>query len=267
MLALVAFAANSVLARAALAEGAIDAAAFTAIRIASGAVVLALLLALRRQNPMRQGTWPAALALLLYAVAFSFAYLSLDAGLGALILFGAVQITMFAGGIMKGERPRLGRWLGMGLGLVGLSVLFVPGAATPPALGAGLMLAAGFGWGIYSLMGRQARQPLAATAGNFLRAAPLALLLWAFAGGAATMPGIALAIISGALASGIGYAIWYHALPRLDASLAAIAQLCVPLIALLGGMIWLNEAPTPAFMLASVLILGGVALAVYSRNR
>ncbi|UPH71531.1 DMT family transporter [Abyssibius alkaniclasticus] len=267
LLALVAFAANSVLARAALADGAIDAAAFTAIRIASGAVVLALLLALRQKNAIRFGNWPAALALLLYAAAFSFAYLSLDAGLGALILFGAVQITMFTGGIIEGERPQLGRWLGMGLGLVGLAVLFVPGAATPSAIGSALMLAAGVGWGIYSLLGRHTKQPLAATAGNFLRAAPLGLLIWALVGGGANAPGIALAVASGALASGLGYAIWYYALPKLDASLAAIAQLCVPIIALGGGIIWLAESPTPTFMLASALILGGIGLAVYSRGK
>ena len=267
LLALVAFAANSVLARVAMAHGAIDPASFTGLRLVSGALTLALLVGLRRGNPLALGSWPSALALLIYAAAFSFAYVTLDAGLGALILFAAVQITMFGGALIGGERPHPGRWAGMALGLTGLAVLFLPGATAPSPIGAGLMLGSGIGWGVYSLRGRHGGDALGATAGNFLRASPFAIAIWLLAGqGGANLEGVALAIASGALASGLGYAVWYTALPRLDASLAAIAQLTVPIIALSGGMLWLGEAADWSFALASTLILGGVGLAVLFRR-
>lgn len=267
LLALVAFAANSVLNRAALAGAGMDPGVFTAIRLVSGALVLALIVRLSgRAEGGVGGSWGSALALVIYAVAFSYAYLTLDAGVGALILFGAVQITMFAGGLISGQRPGGWRWVGSGLGLLGLGVLFLPGAAAPGVLGVGLMVIAGIAWGVYSLRGSRRGAPLFTTAGNFLRAVPAGLVLLVPAALGAetgvTGAGVALAVASGALASGLGYAVWYTALPLLEPSIAAIAQLTVPLIALAGGMIWLGEAPTAAFALAAVLILGGVCLAI-----
>ncbi len=269
LVALVAFAANSLLNRAALVSEATDPAAFMGLRMLSGAAMLALLVALRAGPAVlvRAGDWPSAIALLVYAVAFSFAYLHLDAGLGALILFGGVQITMFAGALIDGDRPGLFRWLGSVLGLTGLAILFLPAAAAPPAASAALMLLAAAAWGVYSLRGRRASDPLTTTSGNFLRAAPAAALIWAAAGTGLSLPGAGLAIASGALASGLGYAIWYSVLPALGATLAAIAQLTVPLIALAGGMVFLAERPTPAFWLAAVCVLGGVALALLTQRR
>ncbi len=267
--ALVAFAGNSVLNRAALAGLGMDPALFTALRLVSGAVVLGALVAMRAGGAgalLRLGSWTSAAALTIYAVLFSYAYVTLDAGLGALVLFGAVQVTMFAGALWQGERPGAARWAGSALGLGGLAVLFLPGAATPPAAGTLMMLAAGVGWGLYSLRGAGATDPLATTGANFLRAAPagvlLALLPAAAGGSAGGAAGVGLAVASGALASGLGYAVWYGVLPRLAATTAAIAQLTVPLIALAGGAAFLREAPEPAFWPAAAMILGGVALAV-----
>ena len=264
---LVAFAANSIFNRAALAEQQMDPAVFTAIRLAAGALVLGGLTAIRGsglRETMRQGSAASAGALLLYAVFFSFAYVTLDAGLGALILFGGVQLTMFAGALLSGQRPGLWRWLGSGLGLVGLAILFLPGAQVPGLGGVLLMLVAAFGWGIYSLRGQRTTSPLQATAANFILAAPFGIAALAITGiPAPSTAGVALAIASGALASGLGYAMWYSVLPQLEASVAAIAQLTVPLIALVGGILFLGEVATPTFLIASVLILGGVALALY----
>lgn len=267
LLALVAFAANSVLNRAALETFGMDPGAFTAIRLASGGAALALILRLGGKGQRASGSWMSAGALALYAVAFSFAYVWLPAGTGALILFGSVQITMFAGALISGERPAVLRWLGSVLGLSGLAVLFAPGATAPDAIGAVLMALAGMAWGVYSLRGKGSASPLADTTGNFLRCLPVAAVLaavvslqgaWAGGGGA----GILLAVVSGALASGVGYALWYSVLPHMAASLAAVAQLSVPLIALLGGMIWLGEAPDMRFAIAAVLIIGGVLMAI-----
>ncbi|MGM0583779.1 MAG: EamA family transporter [Pseudomonadota bacterium] len=275
--ALVAFAANSVLCRGALsgAQGAPDPAAFTALRLASGALMLALLTGLRGQAraAMRRASPLAAAALLSYAALFSFAYLGLDAGLGALILFAAVQVTMFAGALIGGERPGPLRWLGAAAGLAGLAWLAAPGAAAPPLPSALMMAGAGAAWGVYSLHGRGSARPLADTAGAFLLAAPPGLLLWAAAAGLDAAPGLSptaagLAVASGALASGCGYALWYAALPRLEATLAAVAQLSVPLIALSGGVVFLGESPGPRFWPAAALILGGLgAAALASRRR
>lgn len=269
LIALVAFAANSVLNRAALVGQGSDPVAFMSLRLISGAVMLLLILLIQRRDlaTLRAASWQSAAALLTYAVAFSFAYLTLDAGLGALILFGGVQITMFAGALLAGERPGLWRWVGSGLGLAGLSVLFLPGAASPPPGSVALMLIAAVGWGIYSLRGQGTDQPLAATAGNFLLTVPIVAVLWIGTGLGLTWAGAGLAIASGAIASGIGYAIWYSVLPTLGATLAAIAQLTVPLIALGGGMVFLGEIPGTAFYLASALVLGGVALAVLLPQR
>lgn len=260
VLALIAFAANSVLTRAALALDEIGPASFMAIRLISGAVMLALLVWMRGRK--FAGTPISALALLVYAVGFSIAYISLDTGTGALILFGGVQITMFAGAVMAGETPPRSRWIAAAAASLGLAILFLPGAAAPSLSGAALMAVAAIGWGIYSLRGRKVSAPLSDTAGNFAMAAPIGLLVWFILpsdGVDASSLGIVLAIASGALASGMGYALWYAALPSLDAALAAILQLTVPLIALAGGMAFLGEPLTWSFVAASVLILGGVA--------
>jgi len=263
ILALIAFAANSVLTRAALALDEIGPSSFMAIRLAAGAIMLAILMFATKQR--FKGTPLSALALLVYAAGFSFAYISLDTGTGALILFGVVQITMFAGAVLAGETPPRKRWFAAIAASLGLAILFLPGAAAPSLGGAALMTIAAIAWGIYSLRGRSVTSPLADTAGNFAMAAPIGILLWLLIPGDAIQAstlGITLAIASGALASGLGYALWYAALPSLDAALAAILQLTVPLIALAGGMLFLAEPLTLTFAIAAALILGSVALSL-----
>ncbi|MEZ4360669.1 MAG: DMT family transporter [Kofleriaceae bacterium] len=266
LLALTAFAANSLLCRTALRPGLIDAASFTGVRLGAGALTLGLLTARRRA---RGGDGRSALALLAYAAPFSFAYLRLGAGEGALVLFGAVQTTMLGWGLARGERPGAAEWLGLALAVAGLIVLTAPGASAPDPLGAALMALAGASWGVYSLRGRGGGDPLAATAGNFLRAAPLAgalVVASALTGPLHVAPrGVLLAALSGALASGLGYAIWYAALRGLTATRAAILQLAVPVLAAAGGVLWLDERITARAALASAAILGGVALAVLRR--
>lgn len=272
-LTMIAFAANSVLNRMALAGGHIGAGDFGTIRLFAGAVMLAGLCVLLRGR-LRLGG-PArlvgVLSLLLYIYGFSTAYDRLDAGLGALILFGVVQITMFAGGLLQGEAMPARRWIGTALALLGLAWLLWPtGNAQVSLLHGALMAAAGLGWGIYSLIGRKAEDALQATAANFLLAAPLGLLIgWGLPTTEATITasGVWLAILSGAVTSGLGYALWYSVLPRLAASVAAVAQLTVPVIALAGGMVFLGEALTLTFVLASALVLGGVAVSVISPAR
>jgi drug/metabolite transporter (DMT)-like permease len=268
-LALVAFAANSLLCRAALAHTGIDAATFSTVRLLSGALVLALLVR-RRASPAgaRGGDWPSALALFAYAFAFSFAYLQLPAAVGALLLFGAVQATMIGWGLARGEHLRSLQMLGLAAACGGLLGLLMPGLSAPPPAAAMLMIAAGIAWGVYSLRGRGATNPLAATAGNFMRTAPLALLASALLArmAHADAAGIGYAVASGALASGLGYAIWYTALPSLPAATAATVQLCVPLIAAGGGILFLGEPLTLRFVAASVAILGGIALVVLRRD-
>jgi len=262
MLALIAFAANSVLVRSALAQNLIDPAAFGAIRLLSGAVVLATLVLLRGQTQVALGraSFVSATALLVYVTGFSYAYISLETGTGALILFGGVQITMFAGALAAGERPAPVRWLGAGLGLSGLAVLFGPTAESPDIGGALLMAVAAIGWGIYSLRGRSETAPTPATAANFILAAPVALAFWAVfpAETTVSLNGVWLAVASGALASGIGYALWYSVLPSLKSTQAAILQLTVPIIALAGGIAFLGEPLTWTFAIASALIISGV---------
>ncbi|HBN30984.1 MAG TPA: EamA family transporter [Rhodobacteraceae bacterium] len=271
LFALFAFAANSVLTRSALAFDQIGPGEFMAIRLISGAVTLAVLVALRgvRDGMLRHGSVISAASLLLYTTAFSLAYVTLDAGLGALILFGGVQITMFAGAVIGREKPSAARWLGSLLGMIGLGVLFAPGATVPDVGGALLMGGSAVGWGIYSLRGRGVSAPLQATASNFLIAAPAGALFWfMFPSEIVTnLNGILLAIASGALASGVGYAIWYATLPKLDSSLAAIVQLTVPLIALAGGIVFLGETASWAFMASTVLILSGVFIAVFGPKK
>jgi drug/metabolite transporter (DMT)-like permease len=271
-LAMAAFAANSLLCRAALSDtlrdAHIDPASFGAIRVAAGALVLAVALRLR-SRPAATPDWRAAAMLFAYVAAFSFAYLTLPAGTGALILFGAVQLTMFAVGLAGGERFAPAGWAGLALAAAGLVVLVLPGVAAPPLAGAALMAVAGAAWGAYSLRGRGVPDPLAATASNFLRALPLALLLGvAFSARAhADAAGIALAIASGALTSGLGYVIWYAALRGLSALQAASVQLSVPVIAACGGTLWLDEPFTPRLAVAVVAILGGIALVLTDRAR
>ena len=268
-LALLAFAGNSILCRMALGSHAISPAGFTAARLGTGAAALWLLVALRTGGvPKHAGQWTSAAALFAYAAAFSFAYLSLGAGTGALILFGAVQLTMIVAGLRAGERPVAAEWAGLVLAASGLVVLVFPGLTAPAPAGAALMAAAGVAWGVYSLRGRGSTEALRNTAGNFLLTVPMAALLLAFAGGTSgwTVRGMLLAAISGALASGVGYAIWYTALPSLTATRAALVQLLVPVIAAAGGVALLGEAIPLRLPVAAALVLGGVALAVTSRS-
>lgn len=262
-LTMLAFAGNSVLNRMAVAAGHIGAVEFALIRLVSGAAMLGLLLALRgRVWPGLAGRGPGVFGLLIYLFGFSFAYRGLDAGTGALILFGAVQVTMFAGAVLAREAVPARRWAGAGLALAGLSLMVLPGASAPPLTPVLLMAGAGLGWGIYSLAGRRAADPLAATAWNFLLSVPLALLV-ALASGL-VMPstqGVSLAVISGAVTSCLGYALWYALVPQLGAARAAVAQLTVPILAALGGAVLIAEAPGWRFVVASLLVLGGVALA------
>lgn len=270
-MALVAFAANSVLCRVALRSGASDPWTFSAVRLVCGALVLLPLARTLEGRGVREGSWTSAAALCVYAVGFSLAYLSLDAGTGALILFGAVQATMIGAGIALGERPGWRQGAGLIAAAAGLITLVSPGIAAPRPPGALLMGAAGVAWGLYSLRGRGQRRPIASTAGNFLRAAPPALALWALAmlasaRGHATWTGLLLAAASGALTSGLGYVVWYAALRELSASTAGVVQLAVPALAAVGGVLFLGEQPTPRLALSGALILGGVALAVTSRR-
>lgn len=268
-LAMLAFAGNSLLCRLALRETAIDAASFTSLRLLAGALTLWLLLRLRTAHNLNAGSWPAAAALFVYAAAFSFAYLYLDAGAGALILFGAVQLSMLAWGLYRGERLGLKGYSGLLLAFAGLLVLLLPGASRPPTGAALLMLLAGAAWGIYSLLGRGVTDPLAATTCNFLRAVPLALLLSALFIGQASWdtPGLIYALLSGALTSGIGYAIWYSALRGLQSFQAACVQLSVPIIAALAGSLLLDEALSGRLLLSAAAVLGGIALVLSAKHQ
>jgi len=270
--AMLAFAANSLLCRLALQRRGIDPASFGGVRLVAGALVLGLIVRFRAQPPASPARvdWLAAVMLFGYVAFFSFAYLSLPAGTGALILFGAVQLTMFGVGLRSGgERFGALAWFGFVLAAGGLVYLVFPGVAAPPLLGAVLMAVAGVAWGVYSLRGRGVADPLAATARNFTRAVPFALALSVVlaASARADTVGIALAVISGALTSGLGYAVWYAALGRLTAMRAATVQLSVPLLAAFGGVLFLSEAITPRLAVASVTILGGIALVLGQKAR
>jgi len=268
---LVAFAANSLLCRMALAPRLIDPVAFTVIRLTSGVVILVpLSMFLGEACPQRrpQGSWRSSAALFVYAMAFSLAYVSLETGMGALILFGSVQLTMIGVGLWQGERPKLQEWLGLAVAMAGLVYLVWPGISAPDPLGASLMIASGAAWGVYSLRGKQSRDPVAATAGNFARTLPfgaIALLL-SWPSLQAAPRGLVLAVVSGSLTSGLGYVIWYLALRGLTATRAAIVQLAVPLIAAAGGIVFLAEDATARLAIASVLILGGVAGAAVAKS-
>jgi drug/metabolite transporter (DMT)-like permease len=267
-LAMIAFAGNSLLCRQALKDTTIDAATFTSIRILSGALCLWLIVEVRSGLSIKAGSWPSALALFGYAALFSFAYLQLTAGTGALLLFGAVQVTMIFWALRKGERFRVIQLAGLILAVAGLVALLLPGLSAPPFGAATLMFGAGIAWGIYSLRGKSAGDPLRATAGNFLRAVPMAALLSVVALRSANFDrvGVVYAIISGALASGVGYAIWYSALPALKAYAAATVQLSVPVLAATGGILFLGETLTLRFVFASIAVLGGIALVIVERR-
>ena len=268
-LAMLAFAGNSLLCRVALKNTSLDAASFTSIRLVSGALVLCLIVRLRRAGPAIGGNWPSAAALFAYAAGFSFAYVRLSAATGALLLFGAVQATMIGHGMWAGERLRGLQLAGLVLTLGGLVGLLLPGLAAPPLPSALLMLGAGVAWGVYSLRGKGAGDPLAVTAGNFLRAAPMAVVLSLLLYPATSVDaaGLLYAVASGALASGIGYAIWYTALPGLRSTSAATVQLSVPVLAALGGIVFLGESASLRLLLASVAVLGGIALVIRQKHR
>lgn len=268
-LTMIAFASNSLLNRLALGQNTIDAASYTTIRLISGAVMLLVIAALQRRNgqPILRGSWISAAFLFLYAITFSFAYLSLTTGTGALILFGSVQVTMIVVALRGGERPHLLEWIGLFLALGGLVYLVFPGLAAPSPLGSTLMMTAGIAWGFYSIRGRGSQNPLADTAGNFMYAVPmiLAIRLITLNNVHISTNGVWLAILSGAIASGVGYVIWYAALRGLTTTRAAIVQLSVPVIAAWSGVVILSEAVSTRLLIAGVLILGGIALAVLSR--
>ena len=268
--AMLAFAANSLLCRLALLQGGIDPASFGAVRIVSGAIALALIVRWRAEGAKEAGgDWLSAAMLFAYVAFFSFAYVSLAAGTGALILFGAVQLTMFGAALRAGERFAPLACAGLAVAALGLVYLVLPGVSAPPIVGAVLMASAGVAWGVYSLRGRGALDPLGATAGNFLRAAPMAPVLWLpFIGVAhADMGGILLAVASGAITSGVGYALWYTALRELSAMRAATVQLSVPVITAFGAVLFLAEPLNLRLVLASVAILGGIALVLAGRAK
>ena len=269
-MAMVAFAANSLLCRLALGDQMIDAASFTTVRVTSGALFLALIMIPRwRSNSRAPFEWRSAAMLFTYMVFFSFAYISLSAGTGALLLFGAVQLTMFVAALRRGEAFPALSWIGLGLAATGIVYLVSPGVTAPDPVGAGLMIVAGIAWGFYSLLGRSASDPVESSAGNFILAVPLALVVsLAFAGDFhITARGLVLAVASGVLASGLGYVIWYAALKGLQATSAATVQLSVPVIAAIGGVIFLAEAVTPRLVLASIATLGGIALVLLQKTR
>jgi drug/metabolite transporter (DMT)-like permease len=268
---MIAFASNSILCRLALAADAIDPIGFTTVRLAAGAIALLAIARLggRRRTADRRGSWASGLALFVYALGFSLAYVRLDAGVGALVLFGFVQLTMIVRGFLGGERPDALQWAGLATATVGLVVLVFPGLTAPAPPGAALMAAAGIAWGVYSLRGRGALDPVVSTTDNFVRAVPMALAVAAVALGRlhATPRGILLAVASGAIASGVGYVLWYVALRGLTATRAASVQLTVPVIAAVGGVLFLSETVTARLAAAAVLVLGGVGATLVGRIR
>ncbi|MGE7991522.1 DMT family transporter [Pseudomonas sp. NPDC089554] len=263
-LSLLAFAANSLFCRLALRDGAIDASSFTALRLGSGALFLACLVGFGQRRRRLRGSWAGALALLAYAWLFSIAYLQLQAGVGALILFGAVQVGMFAYGVLRGEPLQRRVVAGMAIAFAGLLALLLPGADAPPLSGALLMLLSGLAWAAYSLLGKGSSDPLADTAGNFLRSVPLlaAPLLLASDALSISQEGVLYALGSGVLASGAGYSLWYGVVRQLSAQQAATLQLSVPVIAAMGAVLLLGEPLSWRLSLASLVVLGGVALAL-----
>lgn len=269
--ALLCFAFNSILCRLALKTDELDASSFTVVRLVSGAAALFVIgsLAGRKDAPKASGNWPSAFFLFAYAVCFSFAYRGLTTATGALVLFGTVQLTMIAAALVKGERPRLLEWLGLACALGGLVYLLLPGLEAPSPASAGLMIVAGVAWGFYSLRGRGTADPLGETAGNFARSVPFVLLaaLPFLANIHLSAKGALLAVLSGAIASGLGYSVWYAALRFHTATRAAVMQLAVPAIAALGGVIFLAENVSLRLMLASAAILGGIGLVIFGKRK
>lgn len=275
-LAMLAFAGNSILCRLALKQTDIDAISFTSIRLLSAAIMLWIVLRLNRSPSVVGGNWRSALALFAYAAGFSLAYINLSAATGSLLLFGAVQASMISYGLWRGEQFRPVQLLGFILALIGLIGLVLPGLAAPPLLSSLLMLGAGVAWGIYSLRGKSTggianpaeRDPTIITAGNFLRTVPITLALSLFTLNTARLDpaGVGYAILSGAITSGIGYVIWYRALPMLKATSAATVQLSVPMIATMGGILFLGELLTLRIVLASLAILLGIALVIRNKK-
>jgi len=259
---MIAFAGNSLFCRMALKETSIDAASFTSIRLLSGAAMLWLLMRWQRQAPLAQGSWRSALALFVYAVAFSFAYRSINTGAGALMLFGAVQATMLVAGFIAGERMSALQMIGFAAAMAGLVILVSPGVEAPSMLDSILMLASGIAWGVYSLFGRSQPNPAAATAGNFLRTVPLtiALSLIALPWLQLDARGALYAVLSGAVTSALGYVLWYRVLQHMRAMTASTVQLSAPVIASIGGIVMLGEMLTRDLMISSLLILGGIWL-------
>jgi drug/metabolite transporter (DMT)-like permease len=268
-LAMIAFAANSLLCRMAFVHTGIDAASFISIRILSGALVLWLIITVKGEKVAGAGSWVSAFALFTYAAGFSFAYLHLSAATGALLLFGAVQATMIGFGLWKGERLQRVQFAGLAVALGGLVGLLLPGLSAPPLPAAISMVGAGMAWGVYSLRAKGSANPTAVTAGNFIRAIPFAagLSLVMLADRSLDVTGFMLAIASGGVASGLGYAVWYTALRGLDATRAATVQLSVPVIAALGGVAFLGESITLRLLAASAAILGGIALIILAPRR
>lgn len=266
VLAMSAFAANSLLCRVALTQTTTDPASFTIIRILAGAGTLGLIVLLRKRGSGNNGSWQGALSLLVYAAAFSFAYVELPAGTGALLLFGSVQATMVITGLYQGEYLHIIQWVGLVTAFAGLVVLVAPGVHAPAPYSAALMAIAGIAWGSYSLLGRKQGDPLKATAGNFLKAAPFSLLLLPFTG-FIDSAGATLAILSGSISSGVVYAIWYSILPSLKAAQAASVQLTVPIIAASAAIFILGESLTWNLVIASFAILGGIALVILGKSR
>ena len=267
-LAMTAFAANSLLCRMALVETDIDPASFTFWRLTSGALMLILLVVMRNQKPLQEGNMASAIALFVYAAGFSFAYISMTTGAGALLLFGAVQVTMISWGLFKGERMSALQWGGFLLALIGLILLLLPNAAVPQLSSALMMLAAGIAWGVYSLKGKGAKFPIEATAGNFIRATPLALVLLVifWPGGEFHAEGMAYAVASGAIASALGYALWYSILVHIAAIKAATLQLSVPVLAVFAGWLFLDEPVTLRIILSSLAVIGGVAMVIWVKK-
>ena len=271
LVAMVAFASNSILCRLALAPGAIDPASFTALRLVSGALILLVIAhATGRGGRRGSGSWLSGALLFVYAICFSFAYVELTIATGALLLFGAVQLTMLAAAIVGGERPQPWQWLGIAAALCGFVYLVSPGLEAPSPLGSLLMTAAGVAWGFYTLRGRGTGDPIGATTDNFVRSVPLVLLVGGaamlLAGARVTARGLILAAISGAVTSGLGYVIWYVALRGLTATRAAAVQLTVPVIAAASGVLFMAEAITLRLGIASLAILGGVGVVLAGRE-
>ncbi|WP_026006178.1 DMT family transporter [Moritella dasanensis] len=268
-LALIAFAANSVLCRLALGSGAIDASSFTIIRLLSGALVLSIILSMkgRHKGVSSKGSWTAGLMLFLYAITFSYAYLSVDTGTGALILFGAVQITMILLSLMSGTRLHISEWAGVIVAFTGFIYLVLPSVTTPSINGLLLMTVSGVAWGVYTLKGRSSKNPLMDTTYNFLRTIPFVVLLVVFTlhNLNYSSEGIMLALLSGAITSGVGYTIWYIALTSLSSTQAAVIQLSVPVIAALGGVMFVSETITTRLIISTAIVLGGILMVILGK--